>query len=140
MKKLEEPLSSRIIDFININLPFGIKIRWGVSRWCLLIGKFAIKFPMVVRLKYFYYGLFANLVEGEFKGHEERYKIPKIYFKGILGFGIISERCSLLTDDEYYSIDKEFFPINRDFQYRNIGKTKDGRIVMVDFAEVYKEN
>lgn len=123
-----------------------LKIRKGVTRVVILIGKFAIKFPRgyhssrtkdPLSWKWFLRGLLANIDEKFWWDCTlQKDKLCKIRIAGPLGLFLIMDRAEPLLETEY---DKEFF--EKEFKYLpldnkicNFGKIND-RIVLVDYAD-----
>lgn len=72
----------------------------GSTRWVLLIGRIAIKFPCPSTKKSWLQGLVANMVERELAYTKSDTLCP-VYFSAWWGLFNIVPRVAVLTDEEY---------------------------------------
>jgi len=122
-----------------------MKLKAGTTRIVLLIWKYAIKFPRFWhyygqghRWKIFLRGMLANLDEHFWwQCAYKKDKLCPVSWRSPLGFILVMRRAEELKESEY---DKETFEVMfknlpLDNKIQNFGKLKDGRIVLVDYAD-----
>jgi hypothetical protein len=118
----------------------------GSTRWVLLVGAYALKFPAMWEWKTFLWGLLANIQEREFsvmgrEGKESVWeRLCPLKFSLPLGFLNVAARAVPLTDREFELFDYESF-VTVDDNWRIPAEAKsssfgwvDGRIVAIDYG------
>lgn len=124
-----------------------IEIKRGITRWVLLIGKYALKMPRIHTKREhwgcswvnFLRGLMANMNENQFSGLEFDVLCPVVfYIPG--GFLTVMLRASPLTDDQWKTLDVKDLLFNGDVSPDLVEYKRDsfgvlnGRIVAVDYG------
>ena len=124
-----------------------LEIKRGVTRWVILIGKYAVKLPRIhisrehwfCAWENFLRGLLGNMKENQFGTLEFDVLCPVIfYLPG--GFLTVMARATPLTDVQWDTLDVEAFFHNGDLSVdlvedkRDSFGTLNGRIVAVDYG------
>lgn len=123
----------------------GFKIARGESRIVILTRKLAIKLP---RLHWcggcypscfsrFLFGLYGNSAEADRWRRDRSERMARVIFGGALC--VVMERCSPITtqDEEAIASDCASWRgiiAETELSAHNFGRTKDGRVVAVDYA------
>lgn len=120
-----------------------MKIKRGTTRFVILIGKYAIKFPRIHhkykghRYKMFLRGILANIDEKFwYKSGFEKNKLAKVIFTSPFGLFLIMERAEPLSSGEYdkQQMEEQFKHLPLDNKIQNFGKV-DNRVVLIDYAD-----
>ena len=115
-----------------------VRCHRGATRWVLLVGRYALKFPLVQTWRTFLNGLLANMQEREFArtGWPE---LCPVLFSLPGGWLVVMPRCAPLTCYEYNDLDTREFIERRDGVVPVEEKPDsfgwlNGRIVAVDYG------
>ncbi len=118
-------------------------LKSGTTRWVLLIGKYAFKFPRFSasyprgsKLKIFLRGWLANIDEKWWSDHTlNKEKLCRVLFCFPGCLCIVMQRAENLSKEEYGLIEPGYFNgLPFDNKRENIGKL-NGRYVLVDYAD-----
>jgi len=121
-------------------------IKTGATRYVLIIGNLAFKFPSWFSWSHFLQGMVANMAEYQFSRVDiYQGKVCPILFRIPGGFLNVMPRCRIMTDEEFdMKAMVEFCRCSDDFylptEYKSdsYGWTKDGNLVAVDYAGVVR--
>lgn len=114
------------------------KRAFGTHRTTWLIGKYAIKIPVLVEWRLFLLGLLANMQEAQFSACKWPELCP-VVFRVPGGFLNVMCRAEPLTREEFFALDYEAFVDAEDYhvpvenKLDSFGKL-EGRIVAVDYG------
>ena len=75
--------------------------KFGTTRVVYLIGKYAIKFPVLVEWRLFLQGLLGNMMERDFTKWNIDEKLCPVIFSVWGGFCNIMPRCESVTEDNF---------------------------------------
>ena len=114
------------------------RLEYGVTRSVLLIGPWAVKVPRLTEWRLFLLGLLANMQEALFSrtGWPE---LCPVLWSVPGGFLIIMRRATVLTDEEFLTLDldrwvqRANYIIPAEIKSDSFGYL-DGRLVAVDYG------
>lgn len=113
----------------------------GCTRCVLLVGKYAIKFPVLSCWEMFLKGLVANIEEGKWSRFPSKH-LPKTYYVARSGFISIQERVRPVRHEGLYLVDLAQLcaqsEVSSDFWLRDAKASNFGyrgnTLVKVDYA------
>lgn len=112
-----------------------LELKQGYSRNCLLIGKFAIKFPRFASERQFVMGLSGILREREMYEASGRLDtLAHVYYTAPLGLFAVYRRYSAMVRPLSLSEQAELPLRGADLKIGNFA-SENGRVIVLDYAE-----
>lgn len=115
-----------------------MRLCYGTTRAVLLIGKRALKFPVVTEGRLFLLGLLDNMQERQFARMDDP-RLCSVRFSLPGGWLVVMQRTTPLTREEFDALDYETFVNHGAFRVSAENKLDsfgwlEGRIVAVDYG------